>query len=242
MRRVNSESGRMVTLHKVSPLKGGIFAVVAGLAATTLLAAAPTNWLLSFAVSADGGHIIGNPAAATKVVEYASYTCGHCAHFEGDDVPVLKSGYIAKGNVSLEIRNLVRDPVDLTIALLARCGGKGRFFGNHRHFMVAQSQWMAKTNLISEATGKKADAGDYAGFVIGAYREMGLGAFARQRGITEAQAQACLKDPAAMKAVVAMTQKAIGPLKLDSTPSFLINGKVISNVSDMASMRPHLPK
>jgi protein-disulfide isomerase len=232
----------MIDRLKSLPLVRAMIAAVAAISAPIAITAATPNWTLTFSNSAEGGYIVGNPAAATKIIEYASYTCGHCANFEANDVPVLKRDYVAKGKVNLEIRNLVRDPLDLTVALLARCGGKARFFGNHRYFMATQSQWSAKASAISEATNAKLKAQDYAGFMAGAYQEMGLAAFARQRGITDAQAQACLKDPAALQSVLAMTEKAVGPLGLDGTPSFLINGKVGKNVYDLASLRPYLPK
>jgi protein-disulfide isomerase len=237
MRGGNSESGRM--------FKKAIFTLAAGaavaLVAPVMVAAAPANWLQTFTQSAEGGHIIGNPAAATKVVEYASYTCSHCKQFETDDAPLLKSNYVAKGKTSFEIRNLVRDPLDLTVAMLARCGGKGRFFGNHRHFMATQSQWMAKAQSISTATEALLQTENYAGFMVGAYREMGLGAFAKQRGITEPQALTCLKDPVALQKILAMTDKAVGPLKIEGTPAFLVNGKVV-HAHDLAELRAHLPK
>ena len=100
---------------------------LAGLVLFTAVAAcsapAKPSWLLSFTVSENGSHIIGNPAAPTKIVEYMSYTCGHCADFENKDAPLLKSQYVATGKASFEIRNLVLNPVDLTAAMLARCGG-----------------------------------------------------------------------------------------------------------------------
>jgi protein-disulfide isomerase len=211
------------------------------LAPAAIFAAPAANWTLNFIQSAEGGHSIGNPVAPTKVVEYASYTCDHCARFEREDVPILKRDYIAKGKVALEVRNLVRDPVDLTVALLARCGGKGRFFGNHRHFMVTQSQWMANAAKISAANEAKLERGDASGFALGAYTDMGLSAFAKQRGITDSQAKICLADKVALKKVLDMTDKAVGPLGLQGTPSFLINGKVVADIHDLADMKRYLP-
>jgi protein-disulfide isomerase len=213
------------------------------LSAPVFLAAAPaSNWLLSFTNSAEGGYIIGNAAAPTKVVEYASYTCSYCARFESEDAPLLKRDFVAKGKVSLEIRSFVRDPIDLTIALLARCGGKSRFFGNHHHFMATQAQWMPKAESISAATEAKLKADDFTGFMTGTFKDMGLGTFARARGITDAQALICLKDPAALKAVLDMTDKAIAAQYVNGTPSFLINGKVRDDVRNIATLRPYLPK
>ena len=69
-----------------------------------------------------GGIVIGNPNAPVKLVEYASHTCHVCADFSKTGAAPLEE-YVAKGLVSYEIRNLIRDPIDLTFSLLARCGG-----------------------------------------------------------------------------------------------------------------------
>ena len=71
-----------------------------------------TNWAVTV-TETQGGHLIGNPQAETKLAEYISYTCGHCAHFAQEGDPVLKMIYVRSGKVSVEIRHLLRDPVDL---------------------------------------------------------------------------------------------------------------------------------
>ena len=204
------------------------------------LAAAPAKpaWLLTFTVSPVGGHIIGNPAAPTKLVEYASYTCGHCGQFETTEAPMLKSQYIANGNVSFEIRNLVRDEIDLTAAMLARCGGKGRFFGNHRHLMATQAVW-ADDSKISSASVAKLQANDLFGFMLAAHTELGLDKVMQARGITAAKAKACVTDAVALDQILAMTDEAVGPLGLTGTPSFLVNDKPV-DAYDVASLKPHL--
>jgi protein-disulfide isomerase len=201
-------------------------------------AQAKPNWLLTFTPSAKGGHIIGNPAATTKVVEYASYTCGHCGEFEVNDAPVLKNQYVASGKVSFEIRNLVRDPLDLTAAMLARCGGKGRFFGNHARLMATQGQW-ANDAKLSKATQAKWQADNVTGFMQAAYTELGLATIMQARGITAAQAKVCLADKAALDQILAMTSEATGPLGLTGTPSFLVNGKVVK-AHDLAELKAYL--
>jgi protein-disulfide isomerase len=205
------------------------------------LAAAPVKpaWLSTVTVSAVGGHMVGSPAAATKVVEYASYTCGHCADFEVKEAPILKTQYVASGKASFEVRNLVRDPLDLTAALLARCGGKGRFFGNHRQLMATQGQW-ADGSKISKATEAKLAAKDLVGFMQAAYNELGLNKIMQVRGVTAAQGKACLADSAALKQVIAMTEEA-GALGINSTPSFTVNGKVVVG-HDLAALKANLPK
>jgi protein-disulfide isomerase len=217
-----------------------VSAAIVFMASSVSSAPAPKSaWLTTITQSITGGHVIGNPAAATKVVEYASYTCGHCATFEGQEAPLLKSQYIANGKVSLEVRNLVRDPIDLTIAVMARCDGKAKFFGNHKLLMASQKAIMAKAQAITTATEAKLQAGDLPGFLSGAYKELGLAAYMK-RGITPAQANACLADKSITDKVIAMTEEATGPMGIGGTPSFLVNGKLAEGVHDLAGLKPLL--
>src|SRR3546814_5533810 len=94
-----------------------------------LTAAAPpaaTAWSATIGESGIGAYSVGNPQAKVKLVEYFSYTCSHCAEFAKEAGVPLKAQYIDKGSVLFEYRNLIRDPVDMTAAMLARCGGAKR--------------------------------------------------------------------------------------------------------------------
>ena len=208
-------------------------------AATAFGAPAASNWLLTFNLSDKGSHIIGNPAAPAKVVEYMSYTCGHCANFESNDAPQFKSQYVATGKASFEIRNLVLNPVDLTAALLARCGGKSRFFGNHKHLLATQKIWLGKASQISPATDAKLQTQDYVGYMNGVYVETGLSKIMQQRGITLTQGKACLADKAAFDAVVAMSDKGRA-LGVQGTPTFMINDKLDGDVHNFQALKTKL--
>ena len=221
---------------------GAVFTGTLVLIGSAALATAPATpaWLLTFTASPVGGHIIGNPAAPTKLVEYASYTCSHCGDFEAKEAPVLKRQFIANGKVSFEIRNLVRDELDLTAAMLARCGGKGRFFGNHRHLMATQAVW-AVDSKISSASVAKLQANDLIGFMLTAHTELGLDKVMQARGITAAKAKACVTDAAALDQILAMSDEATGLLGLKGTPSFLVNEKQV-DAFDVATLKPFLPQ
>lgn len=208
----------------------------ASLAAASSAAPAKPNWLTTVTVPENGAHILGNPAAANKVVEYMSYTCGHCANFEAKDAPQLKAQYVATGKASLEIRNMLLNPIDLTAAMLARCGGKARFFGNHKHLFATQASWLGKTGNITAATQAKLKAEDYAGFMTDVYTQVGLVAIMQQRGITPAQGKACLADKASLKAVLDMTD-AGAALGVQGTPSFMVNGKLQDHVHSFAELK-----
>lgn len=216
------------------------FAFVGVAAISTMLVAAPapapSKWLSTVTVTSTGSHILGNPAAPDKVVEYLSYTCGHCADFEMKEAPALKAQYVATGKASLEIRNFVLNSVDLTAAMLARCGGKAKFFGNHRHLLATQSVWLGKTKSISPATQAKLKTQDYAGFMIGVFDEIGLGPIMQQRGITPVQAKACLADKAALNNIIAMTD-AGAALGVRGTPSFMVNGALQDHMHSFAEIK-----
>ena len=94
---------------------------------------APNNgdWSSIVSKTAEGGFIMGNPNAKVKLVEFGSLTCPHCAEFEEKGGNALIENYVKKGLVSWEFRNFVRDPVDMTATLLARCGGESRGLLEH---------------------------------------------------------------------------------------------------------------
>lgn len=222
--------------------KKSLFFILLGAASlsTTLAAApAPSKWLSMVSVTDKGAHVLGNPAAPNKVVEYLSYTCSHCADFEVNEAPAFKAQSVATGKASYEVRNMVLNAVDLTAAMLARCGGKGKFFGNQRHLFATQSIWLGKTKNISPEIQAKLKSQDYAGFMIGAFEALGLGPIMQQRGITPAQAKVCLADKAALKAVIDMTE-AGAALGVRGTPSFMVNGVLQDHVHSTAELNAAL--
>ncbi|HAF40343.1 MAG TPA: protein-disulfide isomerase [Sphingobium sp.] len=187
----------------------------------TLVAAPAASWVSRVVLSPIGGHYMGNPAAPTKLVEYVSYTCSHCAHFVGEASAPLKTQYVKGGKVGVEIRNAVRDKYDLTAALLARCGGPARFMGNHEALFANQSAWMEQLETYDRDATKSADQ-------TAAMRDIGqktgLYGLMNKRGFTNAQLDACIANPQAMKQILAMTDEAWNKVKIGGTPGFTVNG------------------
>lgn len=212
--------------------------LLAALAIPAVAIAAPAaNWVAQVARSPIGGHVLGNPSAPTKLVEYVSYTCSHCAHFVGEASAPLKANYVKGGKVSVEVRNAVRDKYDLTAALLARCGGPRRFFGNHEALFANQTAWMEQLQTYdrdaAKPTEQKAALRD-----IG--QKTGLYALMGKRGFTPAQLDACINDPTSMKQVLAMTEEAWKKVQISGTPAFTINGTLVDG-SDWTRLRAALP-
>lgn len=218
--------------------------VALALAAATLPAALAAqkavDWTAHVVATPAGAFVMGNPNAKAKLVEYISYTCNHCAHFTGESAKPLKSGYVAKGTTSVEFRHAVRDRLDFTASLLARCGGAKGFFRDSEAILAAQPTWMAAGASFEAAQGGKIGDGTVTGGVKALAAGSGLKALMMSRGYTEARLDACLGDPGQQKLVAAMTGQAWEVEQIPGTPSFAINGRRVEGPPTWAALEPEL--
>lgn len=202
-------------------------------------AAPAKDWSRTVTLTKEGSHVIGNPAAKTRLVEYVSYTCPHCAHFVAEGTAPLKAGWVSKGLVAVEVRNLVRDRYDLLAALLARCGGPAAFPGHHEALFAAQQDWMGQAMELESDPPTFAPDMSQGARMADFARRIGLIGLMEKRGVPSARSRVCLADEKAMQAVLAMTNRA-NEDAVRSTPSFLLNGK-LTEAHDWAGLRPLLP-
>lgn len=198
------------------------------------LAPAATNWNAQTAVTANGSHQLGNPDAPVKLTEYVSYTCSHCAHFHKESDPVLRVTAVPKGQVAVTVTNLLRNPIDLTVALLANCGDPKRFFVRHGAFFATQETWLAKAGKMSEAQQQRWYQGKLIDRMRAVASDFGFYAMVSGWGISRVQADACLADEAMLDKLRAQ-QEEVARLGIDSTPSFTLNGAVLPD-HDWASV------
>jgi protein-disulfide isomerase len=198
--------------------------ILLGLVAFATVGAAPVDWTKMVTRTATGAYVLGNPKAKVRLVEYLSYSCSHCAEFTGQASAPLKANYVAKGNVAVELRNAVRDRYDFAAALLARCGGAGKFFPQNEALFAAQPTLMAKAQAFEASNALPANA-PINDALTGMAQGSGMTAFMAARGVPAAAANACLTSKAEQDTVLAMAKEAWEVRKLQGTPSFLINGK-----------------
>ncbi len=210
--------------------------LVAALALLTIGATKPVDWSQRTTLTKAGAHVVGNPAARVRLSEYMSYTCGHCAQFAAQSDPLVRD-YVAKGLVAFEVRNAVRDRLDLAASLAARCGGPARFYGNHKAIFAAQESLFAKVQAW-QAAGAPEDPDPDAGLKAVA-RGSGLTDLMAKRGVTPAALDACLVSKPSQQAVLGMTNDAWKVRKITGTPSFLINDRPIAP-NDWAGVEPAL--
>jgi protein-disulfide isomerase len=197
------------------------------------------NWLGNIAVTPAGSHTLGNPAAPVKLVEYVSYTCPHCAHFQRQSDAPLRIVYLQPGKVQVEVRHLVRDPIDMTVAMLTNCGAPSRFFANHNLFMQSQDRWIGAANTASAAQQARWSSGDKAARMRAIAADFGFYAMMEQRGYDRPMVDRCLADEAMAKRLAAQTAGA-QELGIQGTPGFLLNGLLLAGTYDWQSLDAQL--
>lgn len=214
-----------------------LLVALAGLLLSPAHAAPAQDWTRTITRTPEGAHVLGNPAAKHRLIEYVSYTCPHCAHFVAEGSAPIKSGWVANGTLAVEVRNLIRDRFDLTAALLARCGGADHFFGNHEALFAHQETWFDKARGFQSALPANAPQ---AAVMTEIADKTGLTALMQKRGVTPAQSHACLANAGALDQVLAMTKRGLEQDGVQGTPSFIVNGK-LTPAHDWAGLRPLLP-
>jgi protein-disulfide isomerase len=146
--------------------------------------------------------VLGDPAAPVTIIEYASMTCPHCAHFEETTYPELKKRYIDTGKVRLIFREFPLDRLAVAAAMLARCGGKDKYFPILETLFRTQREWAVAQDPITPLLN-----------------------IAKQVGFTKESFEQCLSDQKLLVGVEAM-RSAAEKLGVNSTPTFFINGQV----------------
>jgi protein-disulfide isomerase len=155
--------------------------------------------------------VIGPEDAPVTIIEYASFTCPHCAAFHQNVFKDLRADYIDTGKVRFEFRDVYFDRYGLWASMIARCGGEMRFFGISGMMFEQQQEWAGSNDPA---------------VVIENLKRIG-----RVAGMDDAAMDACLNDRAMAEALVARFQETTTADGVDATPTILINGEKHSNMS-----------
>lgn len=187
------------------------------------------NWSTAVAEN-DNGHLLGNPEAEIKLVEFMSYTCSHCADFARNGDQAIKLAYVPNGRVSFEIRHLLRDPVDLTAALLTHCGDPAKFPANHSAILYAQDEWLAKAGAVTQAQRSRWQFGTHSARRQAIASDLGFYTILERRGYSRVALDRCLADDAKAGALAETSQADVATYQLQGTPSFVVDGKLLDGV------------
>jgi protein-disulfide isomerase len=149
--------------------------------------------------------VVGKAEAPVTMVEYASLTCPHCAHFANDILPQIRAAYIDKGLVKLVYRDYPLDGVALRAAMLVHCLPKDRSFAMVETLFQTQEQWAGDKDPVAA-----------------------LDRTARLGGLDQPAIDACIANQALKEKIVSGAQSAEGAYKVDSTPTFIIGTEKVS--------------
>ncbi|MBN9318074.1 MAG: hypothetical protein BGN86_08010 [Caulobacterales bacterium 68-7] len=189
----------------------------AALGATLLTGAASAQ---SFTVAPDD-MTLGAAKAKVTVIEYASTACPHCAAWHSEVWPAFKKKYVDTGKVTFVYREFITSPPALAVAgpALARCAAANNNGGKAKYFAVIDKAFDVQAEIYggSDARAALLKAG-------------------QAGGLTEAQFDACLTSQANFDAVTERVQNYAERDKIDSTPTFVVNGKKIEGEQDLASL------
>ena len=155
--------------------------------------------------------VMGNPDAAVTVMEFASYTCPHCANFHQTVFQELKRDYIDTGLIRFVYREVYFDAYGLWASLVARCGGPMRYFGVSSILYQEQAEWSRAADGAAVADN---------------LRRIG-----RRAGMSDEQMNTCLADRDLAMAMMQVYQNGVTEFGVQGTPSFVINGELHSNMS-----------
>ena len=199
------------------------------------------DWTQTVTATADGGMLMGNPNAAVKLIEFASMTCPHCAEFSERGAPQLKEKYVKTGLVAFEYRNFVRDPLDITMSLIARCAGATPAFFSITEAMYADQKgiferFQAAPPAELQAAQSLPPAQQFPKFAAYA----GLPAWAAQRGVPSGKSAQCLTNQAEIEKLVQMNSDAVSGFEIAGTPSFVINGKLVADTATWDLLEPKI--
>ncbi len=198
----------------------------------------PGNWQ-STIERTDRGHLIGDPKAETRLIEFISYTCPHCADFTARGEPALELVLLMPGKASVEVRPVIRNAIDLTVSLLAGCGDPAGFKGRHQTLMLAQADWLGKARNAPQSQQQIWLRGDKAGR-MNAASALGLNTLLTRRGQSQAELDACVMDDTAAKRLIDNGRADYDELAVNSTPSFALDGKLLPEVHSWEALYPVL--
>jgi len=159
-----------------------------------------------------GDEVMGDDKAPVTIIEYASMTCPHCANFAINTFPQLKEKYIDTGKVRYILREFPFDPVAAGAFMLARCAGKDKYYPVVDLLFRTQRTWAVEKPLGP------------------------LLATVKQAGFTEDSFKQCLSNQKVLDGIEWVRNRATEKFKVDSTPTFFINGQVQKGAASFEEM------
>ena len=152
-----------------------------------------------------GERAIGSPDAKVKAIEYFSLTCTHCAYFATVTMTKVKPDLIDTNKLQIVFKDFPLDQVALMAAQVARSLPPAQYYPFIDALFASQNDWAFKPGV---------------NYVEAIYK------YAALAGMARADYDAALHNTALQKFILDGQQEAEKMYNVNSTPSFIINGKL----------------
>ncbi len=152
----------------------------------------------------DDDRILGEADAPVTIIEFSSLTCPHCANFHENTLPRVKEDWIAKGQARLVYRHYPLDGLALRAAAVANCIEGDRHFAFLDVLFRGQQAWSGADDPIAA-----------------------LAQLAALAGLDRGRFDACIADQGEMDRILARAQHARDTYDIQSTPTFVVNGRKV---------------
>jgi protein-disulfide isomerase len=154
----------------------------------------------------DTDYVMGKADAPVTMLEFASFTCPHCAAFTNDVLPQLEKAYVDTGKVKIVFRQFPLNGLDLRAGMMARCAPREQYFNISKVLFKQQQSWaLSDPNAALSALAQ-------------------IGGMA---GLPKDKFDACLADNAVADAIIKLGQEAQADYKVNATPTFVVEGEKI---------------
>ncbi|MFE0752769.1 DsbA family protein [Inquilinus sp. NPDC058860] len=162
----------------------------------------------------DTDYVLGKADAPVTMLEFASFTCPHCAAFSNDVLPQIEKAYVDAGKVKIVFRQFPLNGLDLRAGMMARCAPREQYFNITKVLFQTQQSW--------------ATAGD----PIAALAQIG-----GMAGLPKDKFDACLADNSVADAIIKLSQEAQADYKVNATPTFVVEGETLQGENSFDSFK-----
>ena len=169
----------------------------------------------------DSDFVIGSKDAPITMIEYASLSCGHCANFHTDSLPVLKKEYVDTGKLKIVFRDFPFNYPALLGSMMLRCIPSDVRYDYMNALFMLQNNWVNRENKKTKQE---------------------LFKIMQSGGMTKDEFDICYKNKDIENEILLGVMNAQNEFNIKSTPSFLINGKLIEGNKSIKEFKKIIDK
>lgn len=150
----------------------------------------------------DTDYVMGKADAPVTMLEFASFTCPHCAAFTVNVLPQIEKDYVDTGKVKIVFRQFPLNGLDLRAGMMARCAPREQYFNISKVLFQTQQSWATASDPIAA-----------------------LAQIGGMAGLPKDKFDACLADNSVADAIIKLGQDAQAAYQVNATPTFVVEGE-----------------